>query len=234
MLLLSMSTSRSHLISDQDLSNNVAAAECVFAMLLCARIFILKRLVQNIPIHTDAAVARRRWVLAQVLPPCLEDDIFVTVLKAIRNADTPVLLAIVRDTLEDLALTRKDLFPSKHLFVVIDEAQVAAGNLHNYFRSNDQNNARSILREMHVFFTRSEFFVGIILSGTGLSMDVVKQAVGSVSAKPGRTQEVFVNIGSFTENDSSQITYIKRYLMLSDSYSDQRLLQRMQYWLSDR
>ncbi|KAF8521634.1 hypothetical protein BU17DRAFT_45625 [Hysterangium stoloniferum] len=80
---------------------------------------------------------------------------------------------------------RKDLFPAAftRLFIVIDEAQVAADHLKEYFRSGTRSDLRPILREMYKFFLRSGIFSGIILSGTGLSMEMVKNAVGSLSAK---------------------------------------------------
>ncbi|KAF8523877.1 hypothetical protein BU17DRAFT_85295 [Hysterangium stoloniferum] len=42
---------------------------------------------------------------------------------------------------------------------------------------------RPILHEMYRFFLNTQLFTGFILSGTGLSMKMVKDAVGSVSAK---------------------------------------------------
>jgi hypothetical protein len=84
-----------------DFSNNGTAAHRAFAMLLCAHIFILKQLVQCFPAETNVMDARRRWVLAQVLPPCLEqnEDLFVTVLRALWNADTDIMLRIAGDLL---------------------------------------------------------------------------------------------------------------------------------------
>jgi len=81
---------------------NADAAHRVFAMLLCARVFILKQLVQSIPVNTGATVARRRWILAQALPPRLlleGDDIFVKVLRGLRCADTKIMLDIIRSTM---------------------------------------------------------------------------------------------------------------------------------------
>ncbi|KAF8519086.1 hypothetical protein BU17DRAFT_90258 [Hysterangium stoloniferum] len=221
---------------------NAKAADRVFAMLLCARIFILKQFVQHVPVNTDATLARRRWVLGQVLPPWSDNrgkDLFVSVLETLRPADTEVMRDIISSTLRELKTKRKDLFPdgsNTPLFVVIDEAQVAADRLKEYFRSNAGTDMRPVLREMYRFFLETRFFTGFILAGTGLSMKMVEDAVGSVDAKnvPGGGSRVFTDIGGFTENDSSQVDYIRRYITLSENYSDRRLLERMVYWFSGR
>ena len=210
-------------------------------MLLCARLFILKRFMQRLPINTDVAVARRRWVLAQILPPRLEydnEDLFVKVLRSLWGAKTDITRDIIRSSMKDI---KKDLFPmgrETRLFVVIDEAQVAAEYL-KFFRSSSRTDLRPILREMVDFLLKTSVFKRIILSGTGLSMERVKNAVGAVSAKsvPNEREEplVFTNVGRFTRDDSSQEIYIARYLNLSkDNISDRRLLERMKYWFSGR
>ncbi|KAM6495491.1 hypothetical protein JOM56_008197 [Amanita muscaria] len=225
-----------------NLSNNGAAARRAFAMLLCARVSILKQLVQHFPGKTNVTDARRRWVLAQILPPRLkqsDEDLFVTVLRALRNADTDIMLRMARDLLGDIMTKRTNLFPEGRgtpLFVVIDEAQMAAECL-KVFPSTSGNRLRPILREMIEFFQSSLLFNKIILSGTGLSMEMVKDATGSFSAKaaPTRVQAVFSNVGYFTREDPSQEAYIRRYLTLSENdISDKRLLERMKFWFSGR
>ena len=241
-MLLSMSAWHQG-TSSADIYKDVEAAHRAFAMLLCARVFILKQLVQHIPVGTDVTAARRRWILAQVVPPRLkyeEDDLFVTLLRDLRSGDTQTMLRITRSTMRDLTTKRQDLFPvgsDTPLFVVIDEAQVAADHL-EFFRSGSGTDLGPVLREMYSFFLKSGLFAGIILSGTGLSMNMVKDVVGSFSAKQvdKRVQpRVFTNIGRFTRDNSSQVAYIRRYLTLSDNdISDQRLLERMVYWFSGR
>ncbi|KAF8309783.1 hypothetical protein F5887DRAFT_1091838 [Amanita rubescens] len=227
--------------SSQDHSNNAFATHRAFAMLLCARFFILNQFVQQLPPHTNVMDARRRWVLAQVLPPCLPSsaDLFVEVLQALRRTETDILLKIISSLLKTIT-ERKDLFPMEirtPLFIVIDKAQVAAEDL-KFFRSGS-GDLLPILREMVDFFLSRSFFKKIILSGTGLSTQLVKYApVRSVAAKQvpnGKVPLVFTDVGRFTRDDSSQETYIRRYLTLSnDNISDRRLLERMMYWFSGR
>ena len=220
---------------------NMIAARRVFAMLLCARFAILAQLVKQFPVNTNITDARRRWVLAQVLPLRLEgetEDLFATVLWALRRASTDDMLKIATDFWVDMMTTRKDLFPERTpLFVVIDEAQVAATELKCFPSSTSGNGQRPILREMVQFFQTIYLFNKIILSGTGLSMEMVKEATGAHSAKaaPIRVQEVFSNVGCFAGGDPPQEAYIRRYLTLSDDdISDKRLLEHMKLWFSGR
>jgi hypothetical protein len=206
--------------SAADISKNTDAADRVFAMLLCAHVFVLKQLVRHLPVDTDATVAQRRWILAQVLP---------------------LRFAFIRSTLRALTTEKKDLFPvgsATPLFIVIGGAQVAADHLKNLFCSTTGTDLRPILSEMYRFFQASGIFAGIILSGTGLPMKMLKDAEGSCSAKQvdKRVQpRVFTDIGRFMRDDSFQVVYIRRYLtLLDDNISDQRLLERMMYWFSGR
>ncbi len=213
--------------SSPDPANNAIAARRAFAMMLCARFFILNQIVQQLPLHTNVTDARRRWVLAQVLPPLLPsgEELFVKVLQALRATDTEILLNIT-SSLHQTITGRNDLFPMKSstpLFIVIDEAQVAAEDL-KFFPSGSGTKPRPILREMVNFFLSTRFFRKIILSGTG-------KEVPNMRKEP----LVFTDVGRFTRDDSSQEAYIRRYLTLSDdNISDRRLLERMMYWFSGR
>jgi hypothetical protein len=223
-----------------DPENAAIAANRAFAMFLCARIFVLKQLVRYLPVDTDPTVARRRWVLAQVLPPRLgeiEPDLFVHLLQSVLAGRTDIMRLFYTPTTTALTTTRPDLFPLGHatpIFVVIDEAQMAADDM-KFFPSTTGRDLRPVLREMYSFF--DQLFSGIILAGTGLLMDLVKDALSSNSAKRvGRRQPlVFTNTGRFGPHDPSHELYIRRYLTLSgNDISDRRLLERMLYGFSGR
>ena len=95
------------------------------------------------------------------------------------------MCSFYRSTITALTTTRPDLFPLQHatpIFVVIDEAQVAADDM-KFFPSIAGNNFRPILCEMYSFFVMDRLFSGIILAGTGLSMSMVKNAWSSNSTK---------------------------------------------------
>lgn len=133
----------------EDVLKNAQAADRTFTMLLCARIFILKQLVQRLPVNTDVMVARRRWVLVQALPPSLDfgwpsSDLFVIVLRSLRYTSTNIMRQIIRSLLVVIT-DKRDWFPEgprTALFVVIDEVQVAADNLKEYFRSTTRTDMR--------------------------------------------------------------------------------------------
>jgi hypothetical protein len=226
-------------------TGNAATADRVFGMLLCARVFVFQQLLTRLPEQIDVRIARRRWVLLQSLPGChgLGDDIFAEVLRSLRHADTEIMRVFIRKTLEDLIARRGDLFPSDvcsrgPLFLVIDEAQVAADRFKESFRSHiAENDVRPILHAMYRFLQGTRIFRGTIISGTGLTSEMVMRAVGSLSAKrtgESQTPLVFTDIGLF-HTDPSQVAYVRRYLTLSDNnMSDQRLMERIQYWFSGR
>jgi hypothetical protein len=198
-------------------------------------------LVQHLPVNTDVTVARRRWVLAQALPPHKRwsEDLFVEVLRVLQHADTDVMLDIVRSSLHKIMTERKDLFSAGSktpLFIVIDEAQMAAEYL-KFFRSRRRTDLCPVFREMVSFFQSTGIFAGIILSGTGLSMkkeDFLYAMSSKEVLNKGTEHLVFTDVGCFTRDDSSQEVYIRRYLTLSNDVSDRRLSERMRYWFSGR
>jgi hypothetical protein len=222
------------------LVHNARSADRIFMMLLCARVFILKQLVDRIRPFTDPMTARRRWVFLQALPPIFNmglDDIFVVVLRSIRAGDTIVMRTFIRSTME-LVKTRKDLFLDRRIFIVLDEAQDAARCHIDCFPSTTQPvEKRQALHELYRVLLSVGIFHGFILSGTGLSMDVVKESIGSMSVKemnPNRQSKIFTDTGDFT-NPESQEAYVRLYLKLSDdNISDRLLLERIKNWFVGR
>jgi len=72
-----------------DTKHNIDVAHRAFAMPICARVVVLKSLLEKLPPNT----ARRRWVLVRAMPPVdLATDIFVAVLKSFRAADKTDLI----------------------------------------------------------------------------------------------------------------------------------------------
>ncbi|KAM6495008.1 hypothetical protein JOM56_009631 [Amanita muscaria] len=153
-------------------TKNVDVANRAFAMLICARVFVLKHLLEHLPLDTDNMVARRRWILAQVMPPSLqfqEDDMFTTIITSLRGAEEKDMLRLAGTMLRDMTSIKK------RLFVVVDEAQVAAEYLSDYFRSfTTGTDMRPVLHAFHTFLLRTMIFQGVIFAGNGLSMEMVK------------------------------------------------------------
>ena len=117
-------------------ANTTNVAHRAFSMLICARVFVLRHLLKNLPSGTDAMVARRRWV--QVLPPFVEpfysSDIFAVVLQSLRSANTEVMLKLARSMFCLMPqIVEEEIFPLKKFFAVVD--QVAAEYLKESFCS---------------------------------------------------------------------------------------------------
>ncbi|KAF8351495.1 hypothetical protein F5887DRAFT_211424 [Amanita rubescens] len=213
---------------------NVSIANRAFAMLLCARVFVLKQLLDSLPINTDPEVARKRWVLAQVLPPSLQhdEDMFTIITNSLRRAREEDMLSLAH-----AMIRRMDMVVNERLFVVIDEVQVAAVYLNDSFRSFTTGvDMRPVLHAFYKFLQETRMFDGIILAGTGLSMNMVKNALSSQVAKfLGNRQEpiVSVELGRF-KGDLIHENYIRKYCTFSARSSDRRLIERILYWFSGR
>lgn len=122
------------------------------------------------------------------------------------------------------------------IFCVLDEAQHAATQLNSAFRS-DQNGAhRPILREIVKAWEGQSFGQGIfmVVAGTGISKDVVDQAMASAIMKDSRYRWCS-DTGAF-DREEVQRRYLEKYLppTLLRSTSGSRLLQRIWYWLHGR
>jgi len=228
--------------SDPNNTKSVNVANHTFMMLICARIFVLKQLLQNLPSGANGTQARKRWVLIQALPPFnnAQDDIFSAVLRSLWAADTSSMHLHIVTMLEEIRRTvGNDIFPKGRFFTVVDEAQVAAEYLTNSFRSFTTGiDKHPVLHAFHRFLSTIPYIHGVILAGTGLSKKMVQTALSSRAAlyiherpKP----IVFIEVGRFTKDGRAHEDYIRKYLSLSSkSTSDQRLVDQILHWFSGR
>ena len=215
-------------------TQNRDAAHRAFAMLICARVFVLKCLLVKLPPDTDMETARRRWVLVQAMPPIdIATDIFAAVLKSLRAAVKTDLLDFTESMLKNMGILEPNVLP----FVVVDEAQVAAEYLNESFRATAGIDSRPVLQPFYSFLWDTRLFQGVILAGTGLSMKMVRTAVYSRSAQRQNHSQVpvvFVEVGEFTKDGTDHKTYIEKYLPFSINAFDQRLMERILYWFRGR
>ncbi|KIM39923.1 hypothetical protein M413DRAFT_446839 [Hebeloma cylindrosporum] len=213
-----------------------------FDMLICARIFVLKQLLtsSHLPLDEDPMIVRRRWVLVQALPPSARDgDIFASIVDSLQYADTAVMHTLSNNMLSEIR--RKvgaKLFPDNGLFVVFDEAQVAAQQLTNAFRSSTTGTTRPVLHAFCRFLWEANLIRGVILAGTGLSMQMVQTTMashGAQSMSPSSSQLVLTEVGRFQQGDAAHRAYIEKYLPpCRNPKSHKRLVQRILYWFSGR
>ena len=217
-------------------------ARRAFEMLICARLFVLKHLLEKLPPGTDAKTARRRWVLIQAMPPSIRypSDIFSIVLESLRCANSRDMADLIKSMLADMTkIIGESIFPlNQQFFAVIDEAQVAAEYMNESFRSLTTGiDARPVLHPFYRFLQDADFIKGTILAGTGLSMKMMKKAVNSRGAQlleESRNPLIFYDVGLFSNPGTDHRAYLEKYLTFASTVPDSRLMQRILYWFSGR
>ena len=219
---------------DTDKQNkNDEIANSVFAMFLCARFFVLKHLLKKLPPDTDPMTARRRWVLFQVMPPYFgQKDIFNIIFGKLRQAESDVLIPLTKSILISLPkIAGNHIFPQDTDFhIVIDEAQCGVEYLKQSFHSTTSSEMRPVLHPFYTFLWGFGYFRGVIIAGTGLSMKMVKEAVGSQSAKLIERPAVFVDVGRFKKGNGDHENYIRKYL----PQLPQTVVDRVTHWFTGR
>lgn len=203
----------------------------------------------------DPRVYRERWLLLQLRPSFVHPqhwDIFDELscklsgaTDSFINTKTKTLLTNVRSLLcsgitigshtTQAQMSTSDTAQTP-FFCVLDEAQHAATQHNTAFRS-DQNGAhRPILREIVKAWESQSFGQGVfmVVAGTGISKDVVDQAMASAIMKDSRYRWCS-DTGAFDRKDVQQ-RYMQKYLpkRLLESDVGVRLLERVWYWLHGR
>jgi len=208
----------------------------------------------NSDLAEEPQVYMARWLLLQLQPSFVHPqvwDVFDELSSKLSgasdsfiNSKTKSLLTNVRTLCSYLApgtssttsqMSTSDTAQTP-LFCVLDEAQHAATQHSSSFRS-DQNNAhRPILREIVKAWEGQSFGQGVfmVVAGTGISKDVVDQAMASAIMKDSKYRWCS-DTGAFDCRDV-QRRYLQKYLPrhLLESDSGTRLLERVWYWLHGR
>jgi len=217
-------------------------------------------LMDDANVHVDPRVYRARWLLLQLRPSFVHPqvwDIFdelacmlAGATDSFVNTTTKTLLSNVRAMCSKIqqqhpvglsshsSSTRLSTADTAQtpLFCVLDEAQHAATQHSSSFRS-DQNGAfRPILREIVKAWEGQSFGQGVfmVVAGTGISKDVVDQAMASAIMKDSRYRWCS-DTGAFDRREVQE-RYLRRYLppKLLQSEAGKRLLERLWYWLHGR
>ncbi|PPR06272.1 hypothetical protein CVT24_000891 [Panaeolus cyanescens] len=228
-----------------------------------AEIMIEHAKTANSTCQPDPQTYRQRWLLLQLQPSIIDPEVWdvfddlssklANTSDCFINTNTKSLLCRVRklcSKLPEMTTSHSDngLSTASHnntpaydagqtpIFCVLDEAQHAATQLNSAFRS-DQNGAhRPILREIVKAWEGQSFGQGIfmVVAGTGISKDVVDQAMASAIMKDSRYRWCS-DTGAF-DREEVQRRYLEKYFppALIRSTSGSRLLQRIWYWLHGR
>lgn len=233
------------------LKTNRNNAARIFSQIFLARLLIFDLFVE---IMTQVGgksepqnLYKQRWLLLQLQPSLLHPqiwDIFDHLVGKLSHASdtyinttTKALLVRVRElcTIEASSV-KESTVTQTPLFCVLDEAQYAATEHCSAFRSDHSNAHRPILREIVRAWEGQSFGQGVfmVVAGTGISKDVVDQAMASAIMKESKYRWCS-DTGAF-DDIQTQRRYILKYLpsSLIESRSGRRLLERMGYWLRGR
>ncbi|EAU81607.2 hypothetical protein CC1G_02623 [Coprinopsis cinerea okayama7 len=223
---------------EDSLKRNRQIASRVFRQVLLARLLLFHLFVTTMDRSTPPQTLRERWLLLQ-LQPCLLNprvwDIFhhlarelSTASDAYLNSQTETLLSEVRSI-----LSQDGHMP---FFCVLDEAQHAATQHLPAFRSDHNGAHRPILREIVRAWESQCAGQGVfmVVAGTGISKDVVDQAMASAIMKDSRYRWCS-DTGAFDSIEVQQ-RYLRKYFppKYLGTKSGARLLERVWYWLHGR
>ncbi|KAJ7279679.1 hypothetical protein C8J57DRAFT_1303945 [Mycena rebaudengoi] len=186
-----------HLPDDADetflsrLETNGTIAESLFQFVLLARLFIFQVFVEAIPVgDNDTAKYKKRWLELQVKPAMLDEegsDIFHDLSALLVQYSSYIgpqeLLTYINTLVQEL---RKSL-KIQELYLAVDEIQHTAENYSGAFRSEnvqvDGTYARRPVFRPMLFSWLSIMFVYLIVTGTGVSGEVIDETMRSAVAK---------------------------------------------------
>ncbi|KAJ7512372.1 hypothetical protein B0H11DRAFT_479554 [Mycena galericulata] len=223
------------------LNQNRIIAQKRFTEVLLARIIIFQLFVEVIKNRTDIAEPKKLWLLLQLRPLDLGfsgGDCFDKLTSTLRNSPPHFVVSQIIERLQEIRQWSHRDYSSPALFIVLDEAQYAARGLFSAFRSARDNLLhRPILREIVRAWVAQSFKalgLWLIISGTGIDHNVMKQVLASAVMKP-EDVRLISNIGAFSDVDE-HIAFIERYIppRILETLSGKALVKRMTYWLHGR
>ncbi|KAF8656140.1 hypothetical protein AX16_002742 [Volvariella volvacea WC 439] len=243
------------------LKSNREIATRVFNRVLLARLLVFHKFAQEMKRHQEScktpvnsAFYKHHWLNLQLRPSILHpeiDDIFSTITKALLSASDAFIQRLLRTHLLKLEQTcSADLLTSPFqkspsFYCVIDEAQYAASQHSEAFRSDKDGSPRPVLRELvrswegisqqwQTSSSGSKQNLCIVIAGTGVQKEVVDQAMSSAIMKESMYRWIS-DTGAF-DCEEEQGKYLRKYLPkeLVKSEAGQRLLQRAWHWLRGR
>ena len=228
--------SSSTMQSSPELGQNRDLASHVSLQILITRLFVFRLFLEEAHVlgpNHSLDFYRDRWVYFQLLPGMIgHGDIFSKITGLLNKANDDYLVNVCGCLSVDI---RSEYLPSMKLYIVVDEAQEAARKYPNAFKSyTNKNQCQPLLQcIMHAFDERC---IGpTIISGTGLSMKIVSQAIESRVFKVPAGNWTVNKVGTFDSKPAQQ-KYIEQYLppRYADTPSGKALLTRAWEWLHGR
>ncbi|KAL1667597.1 hypothetical protein GGF50DRAFT_48245, partial [Schizophyllum commune] len=230
---------------------------------LLARLLIFQRFLLSLKEHADMlpenhnkdqlAAHRQRckkaWLLVQLFPSYIDvknSDAFAHLVGKLQRLSTKRVVALLTGCLGTTRSLLVDLTSGnmEKCFLVLDEAQYAAGKWPDAFRCSKDMHARPVFREIIACWgnqilrdPRGEDFK-VVSAGTAVDWKVAQESFSSALLKEDTTLDVLHGMGTFHDRDYMEYKerYLRRYLPLgyTDSPEGIRLLRRINVWLRGR
>lgn len=236
---------------ESTLNDNRQIANRIFSQLFLARLLVFNLFVdvmgdlENLS-GAQTTAYRRRWLSLQLQPSLMHSkiwDIFDDISRKLSrasesyvNTTTQTLLSRVRKLCIDKTAPASGEAHQTPIFCVLDEAQYAATQHSLAFRSENGAAHRPILREIVRAWESQTSGQGVfmVVAGTGISKDVVDQAMASAIMKESKYRWCS-DTGAF-DDEAIQRRYVEKFFppSYSSSASGRRLLERIWYWLHGR
>ncbi|KAJ3861073.1 hypothetical protein EV359DRAFT_47893, partial [Lentinula novae-zelandiae] len=222
--------------------------------LVLARLHVLQRYVATLHKmreNTSQMFHKRQWLYLQLHPEILTltdgkpKDIFIELIQHITGLFTEAKLAsnnlqieVMYILLQEVLSNISDTLGSK-FDVAVDECQFVAKKMGSCFCSVDWMLKRPLLRQIarcldDLFNDTSQITGCFIFTGTGLSRDIISEALSSVISKPGFTVDVN-ETGAF-DDATVQLEYLKEFFPPSiwKDREFEQLRRRIFHWLRGR
>lgn len=173
---------------------------------------------------------KEHWLLLQLCSKqILGVDLFAKVSDLLKDAsDDYLMVTIPTEVKERLVASQEKYKLDTDFYLILDEAQRAIEELVGCFRSESKKLVnRPVLRPIiSAWSAAADEKFPIIISGTGLSIDIVNEVVGSAILKPAPFGRV-TRTGAFDTRER-QLDYISRYMPphIAESESGKELLER--------
>ncbi|KAL1727180.1 hypothetical protein EV714DRAFT_217843 [Schizophyllum commune] len=247
----------------QSLEANRRIASRHLSDVLLARLLIFQRFLSSLKEHADMlpencnkdqlAACRQRckkaWLLVQLFPSYIDvknSDAFAHLVGKLQRLSTKRVVALLTGCLGTTRSLLVDLTSGnmEKCFLVLDEAQYAAGKWPDAFRCSKDMHARPVFREIIACWgnqilrdPRGEDFK-VVSAGTAVDWKVAQESFSSALLKEDTTLDVLHGMGTFHDRDYMEYKerYLRRYLPLgyTDSPEGIRLLRRINVWLRGR
>ena len=224
------------------IDSNEAIASNLLTRVLVARWLVFQTFITAAREQHDGSVPdnlKYAWLLFQILPSLLIGDEHVLVAftaRALQGATTDLLTNLLASLGPTNVLGSAFNANCDRFYYVLDDAQAAGRRHMGSFVDTTGQTARPVLRPIIRTWNSTivQWRITFIVSGTGFSLELFTDVLGSGVAKESAWQVVH-EVGNFIEQPVQE-RYISRYLPAAflESPSGALLRNRMHDWLRGR